>query len=323
MIDNWISLLPEKCDWCPLNCGADRANGKRGLCGADDKLLVARSDLHFWEEPPISGLQGGPKRGLGPGSGTVFFSNCNMKCIYCQNYKISGVSTEVIGKEVGLENLVAEMLKLQAKGAMNINFVTGSHYRSHIITAVRDAKSKGLSLPIVWNSSGYESIASIYALSSTVDVWLPDFKYGTDDIAKLFSYNKVSNYVETTLEAIDAMLSLSGKIKFDTYQDNLRMISGIIVRHLILPGHLDNSFKALKLLYQNFGNEIKYSIMNQYTPVMDSTLDVSKSHPELLKNVSNEEYEEVLDYADSLGIENYYWQNGTTADESFIPDFVN
>lgn len=321
MSGDWHNLLPDKCDWCPLMCGANRAAGASGLCGADDKLLIARCNLHFWEEPPISGTFGGPKRGQGPGSGTVFFSNCNMKCVYCQNYEISGISKNIKGKAVNLNELVNIFLDLQKKGAMNINIVTGTHYRSHIITALRIAKQQGLNIPIVWNTSGYETLASIYALSDVVDVWLPDFKYGDNNLCAQLSQNKISNYTDIALEAIDAMLSFIDKPQFDNFNENLRMTKGIIVRHMLLPGQLENSKKALNLLFTEFGNSIKYSIMNQYTPVLSKDSQYAKQFPELLETVSNNIYEELLDYADKLGIEDYYWQEGGTCSESFIPNW--
>lgn len=320
---SWNNLLPNHCDWCPHACGANRAEGQAGLCGADDKLYVARSSLHYWEEPPISGTIGGEKRGYGPGSGTIFFSNCNLKCFYCQNYKISGINKEILGKEVNSNQLSQMMLDLQNKGAMNINLVTGTHYRSHIISAVRLSKSQGLELPIVWNTSGYESLASIYALSNTVNIWLTDFKYASDELANSLSALRIKNYVEIALEALDAMLNFVDKPQFDNFNENLRMTKGIIVRHLLLPGHLDNSKQVLKMLFDEFGNSIKYSIMNQYTPVIDRKSKVAQSFPEFLCACNNEEYEELLDYADKLGIEDYYWQNGNTSSESFIPDWIN
>ena len=320
MANSWQNLIPDKCDWCPLECGANRASGLTGLCGANDNLYVARCALHYWEEPPISGIVGGPKRGLGPGSGTIFFSNCNMKCVYCQNKEISGVD-KIKGKETSLDELVNMMLDLQSQGAMNINLVTGSHYRSHLITAVRLARNKGLKLPVVWNTSGYESLASVYALNSTVDIWLTDFKYASNDLALELSGNKINNYVDIALESLEAMTSFCSEQKFDNFRENLQMTNGIIVRHMILPGHLDNSKDVLKMLYENFENSIKYSLMNQYTPVIDWSSEIAKSHPELLRQVSSKEYEEVLNFADSLGIEDYYWQNGETCSESFIPDW--
>lgn len=324
------SLNPVKCDFCPLTCGANRAAGESGLCGADDKMYVARVALHFWEEPPISGPISGPggkpanlpigdggkpanstsRPGGSGGSGTIFFSNCSMKCAYCQNHRIS---MEGVGREASVDDLVAMMQDLENQGAMNINFVTGTHYRTQIISAVRRAN---IGIPIVWNTSGYETMVSIAALSQVVDVWLPDFKYADDSLCEELSGNKVCNYSSVALEAIGAMLDFCESRKFDIFGENARMTRGIIVRHLLLPGHLDNSKAALKLLYENFGNEIKYSIMNQFTPVCSVA-----GHPELDKPASDADYEELLNYADNLGIEDYYWQQGGAVSESFIPEF--
>lgn len=319
MSKSWQNLLPSSCDWCPLMCGANRLESKCGLCGANDKLYVARAAAHYWEEPPISGTFGGPQRGTGLGSGTIFFSNCNMKCIYCQNYEISGVKRHVIGQEKSLDDLVQICLDMQNQGLMNINFVTGTHYRSHIITSVRGAKAQGLDIPIIWNSSGYETVASIYALADTVDVWLPDFKYADNDLAKDLSNNPIENYSEVAIQAIEAMLNLKPEHKFDNFNENLRMTQGVVVRHMLLPGHLDNSKKALAMLFENFGNEIKYSIMNQYTPVIDAKYAEEKNHTELLHTADSSDYDQLLDYADELGLKDYYWQQGPACSESFIP----
>lgn len=302
-------------------CGANRAAGKIGLCGADDKIYVARAALHFWEEPPISGLIGGLQRGQGPGSGTIFFSNCNMKCVYCQNYKISGISANKLGRQISINELVNMCLDLQKQGAMNINFVTPTHYRSHIISAVRIAKSIGLQIPIVWNTSGYESLASIYALNSIVDVWLTDFKYSDNLLAKKYSQNNIDNYLEVALDALDAMFDFCNKATFDNFNENLRMTSGLIVRHLLLPGEIENSKKVLSMLFERYENNIKYSIMNQYTPVINKDSKVAKKLPNLLHVPSAEEYEELLNFADDLGIKDYYWQDGQACTDSFIPEF--
>lgn len=318
MSNSWQNLLPSKCDWCPLVCGADRASGQQGKCCADDKLYIAKAQLHFWEEPPISGTIGGPKRGYGPGSGTLFFSNCNLKCVYCQNFEISGVKNKK-GKSIDIDQLVDEYLDLQNQGAMNINLVTAAHYRSHVISSLRAAKQNGLEIPIVWNSSGYESIASVYALGDLVDVWLPDFKYADNKLSHALSLNKITNYVQVALDAIEAMVELQPKCNFDTFNDNLRLVSGVVVRHMLLPGHLDNSKKALELLFQKFGNDIKYSIMNQYTPVITKDSPAGIMFPELLNTPLEQDYEDLLTFADELGIKDYYWQNGPACSESFIP----
>lgn len=266
---------------------------------------------------------GGPERGQGPGSGTIFFSNCSMKCAYCQNYKISGIfsNAAMIGKEILPAQLVEMMLDLQRQGAMNINFVTGTHYRSHIITAARAAREQGLTIPIVYNTSGYETVASISALASVVDVFLPDFKYSDNELCRELSINNISDYSQIAIDAISTMLDFCGEAKHDIFCGNARMTQGVVVRHLMLPGQLQNSKDALRMLYDNFSNEIKYSIMNQYTPVMDARSPVANQHPELFTTPDSKDYEELLDYADDLGIKDYFWQDGPACKESFIPDF--
>lgn len=241
-----------------------------------------------------------------------------MKCVYCQNHEISGVG-DCLGRSFEVDQLVDVFLSLQKHGAMNINLVTPTHYRSHLISAVRLARSQGLEIPIVWNSSGYETLASIYALGSTVDVWLPDFKYADNDLASKFSSNKIDDYCQVALDTIEAMLEFQPELLFDTYKDNLRLKAGVVVRHMLLPGHLDNSKRALELLFENFENQIKYSIMNQYTPVIDEDSDCAKNFPELLSAPSSDEYEQLLDFADGLGIKDYYWQDGPASSTSFIP----
>lgn len=298
-----MNHLAQNCDFCPIACGANRAAGEAGACGADGEMYIARAALHHWEEPVISGTAG---------SGTIFFSNCSMKCAYCQNHKIS---MEGVGKKSTVDDLVDMMRDLESQGAMNINFVTGTHYRTQIISAVRAAN---VNIPIVWNSSGYETVSSIAALSQVVDVWLPDFKYADDSLCKELSGNNISNYSSVALEAIATMLDFCPERKFDIFGETARMTRGIIVRQLLLPGHLDNSKRALKLLFDNFGNDVKYSIMNQFTPVCKVP-----GHPELDAPASEAEYEELLCYADDLGIEDYYWQQGGTVDESFIPEFYD
>ena len=242
--------------------------------------------------------------------------------MYCQNHKISGVGSQKLGSKTCPTDLVNMMLSLQNEGAMNINFVTGTHYRSHVISAVRKAREQELIIPIVWNSSGYETAMSVSALSQTVDVWMPDFKYADGNLAAKMSANpKLANYPEVAMEAIATMLDFCGEPKFDTFTENVRMTNGVLVRHMILPGHIKNSKDALSMLFAEFGNEIKYSIMNQYTPVIAKNSQTALDFPELLGTVSHSEYDEVLNYADNLGIKNYYWQQGPAASESFIPEF--
>ncbi len=293
------------CALCPRRCGARRGLGERGACGATDEVLVARAALHFWEEPPISGERG---------SGAIFFSHCPLKCSFCQN---SRISTGGWGRPVGVDGLMRSMLDLQAQGANNINFVTATHYAPVVVEAVRLARAAGLSIPIVYNTSGFELPEAVEGLSKTVDIWLPDFKYADSRLASLLS--KAPAYPSVALSAIERMVrcveDAGGRL---SDKDGL-MLRGVIVRHLVLPGQLDNSLKALELLWDRFGNSIEISVMNQYTP------PAGQEWPEGLaamgRPVTDEEYEAVLDRADELGFETMWWQQGGTVSESFVPEF--
>ena len=291
--------FPEKCNLCPRKCGAERKNGKTGFCGGGKEVKIARAALHLWEEPCISGESG---------SGTVFFSGCTMRCIFCQNREISRGEA---GKEVSLSRLGEIFLELQEKGANNINLVTPMHYAPHIISAIDIARKNGLSLPIVWNTGGWEIPEMIEEVKDYADIWLTDFKYFDNSLAEKFSYAK--NYRELALESLKKMVEQTGEPVFD---DNGMMKKGVIVRHLMLPGHLDDTKNVLRLLYKNFGDKIWISIMNQYTPLCSD-----ERFPELSRTVSDEEYDEAIDYACSLGIENAFVQEGGTVGESFIPPF--
>lgn len=290
----------EKCELCPRKCMIDR-NKSKGFCGQTNELVVARASLHMWEEPCISGSNG---------SGTVFFSGCNLKCVYCQNYSIS---TKNSGKQITIDRLAEIFLELQKKGALNINLVTPTHYVIQIIKALEIAKNKGLHIPIVYNSSGYESVETLKLLDGFIDIYLPDFKY-YDDIYSI-KYSNAPNYFNIASAAIKEMSRQVGKAKFD---DNGIMKKGIIVRHLLLPGLISDSKKILKYLYNTYKDDIYISIMNQYTP-----LPHVKKYKELNRKVSNEEYEELINYAIDLGITNGFIQEGETCLESFIPDFNN
>lgn len=297
-------LSTSPCNLCPRLCGAMRDEGKKGACGADGSMRIARAALHFWEEPPISGSSG---------SGTVFFGGCPLHCIYCQNAVIAKGD---IGREVSVERLAEICLELQVQGALNVNFVTPTHHSLAIIGAVEIARNRGLSIPIVWNTSGYERIDCIRALAGTVDVYLTDFKYADADAAARYSH--APDYPQIALDAIEAMLEQVGDTCFEEAQDSqVRMKRGIIVRHLVLPGHLDNSKRSMQMLFERFGDRVLYSIMNQYTPVISgAALD---RFPELGASVPTSEYEELLDFADALGIEDYFWQDGPADESSFIP----
>ncbi len=287
------------CTLCPRNCHVDRSQGQTGYCGMTDQLVVARAALHLWEEPCISGQQG---------SGTVFFSGCAMKCVYCQNYAIAQGLT---GKKISIERLYEIFLELQDKKAHNINLVTPSHYVPQIILAIDRAKRNGLRLPIVYNSSGYENTDTLRLLEGYVDIYLPDFKYQSKTIAQ--KYSNCADYFTYAAAAVKEMVHQVGKPTFD--KNNL-MTKGVIVRHLTLPGYLEDSKAVIKFLHETFGNTIWISIMNQYTP-----MQTTKSFPELNRKINKKEYEELIEYAVSLGVENGFIQEGETASESFIPAF--
>ena len=311
----------KSCNICPLNCKVIRNKKTSGRCGANSVCYVAYSGLHYWEEPPISGTHTKTNNSQGPGSGAIFFSNCSLKCVFCQNYKISGINTNNAGKPTTIEDLALVMLDLQNLGAMNINLVTGTHYIYTILPAVKLSKKQGLSIPVIWNSSGYETIESIDLISEIIDVWLPDFKFGDNKLGFELTYNNIENYSDVAICAIKQMVEYKHEINFDTYRDNSRIISGAVVRHLLLPGNLYNSLRALKILFDNFKNNIKYSIMNQYTPVIDKSVSARLNHEELNDTVDKKDYEYLLDYADFLGIKDYYWQQEGTSSTKFIPDF--
>lgn len=284
---------------CPRECKADRYHGIKGYCKADDTLVVARAALHMWEEPCISGEEG---------SGAVFFSNCAMGCVFCQNKEIADGRA---GKTITVERLAEIYLELQEKGANNINLVTPSHYVLQIMDSITIARKKGLHLPIVYNCSGYEKVETIRMLEGYVDIYLPDYKYKNPELAK--KYSKVLNYDRVTNLAIQEMVRQVGEAKFN---DKGMMIRGVIVRHLILPGQTKDSMDIIKYLYETYQDSIYISIMNQFTP-----LDTLQEYTELRRKVTVEEYDKVVDYAIDLGVENGFIQEGETADESFIPAF--
>lgn len=289
----------EKCSLCPRMCGTDRAAGQKGFCGGGNLVRVARAALHYWEEPCISGESG---------SGTVFFSGCTMRCVFCQNKEIS---RSEVGKEITIERLAEIYLELAAKGANNINLVTPMHYAPQITAALDIARKNGLTLPIVWNTGGWERRESIAAVRDYADIWLSDFKYFDSSLGE--SLSKAPNYFSVAAAALDQMVKQTCEPVFD---ENDMMRRGVIVRHLMLPGHLDDTKNVLRFLYENYGDSIWISIMNQYTPMC------SDPHfPELSRTVSDEEYNEAIDFACELGIENAFVQEGGTVGESFIPPF--
>lgn len=287
------------CTLCPRECHVDRIDGKKGYCRETEELVVARAALHFWEEPCISGEEG---------SGTVFFSGCAMGCVYCQNYNIAH---GIAGKKITNERLSDIFLELWQKGSNNINLVTPSHYVPQIIEAVERARKKGLPLPIVYNCSGYEKTETLQLLEGYVDIYLPDLKYMDPEPA--IKYSNCGDYFQYAAEAIKEMVRQVGIPEFD---ERGIMRKGVIVRHLTLPGYLQDSKNIIKYLYDTFGDNIYISIMNQYTP-----LPAIEQYPELNRRITKEEYEELVDYAIDLGVENGFIQEGETASESFIPEF--
>ena len=287
------------CNLCPRECGADRGSGKLGVCGVTDGIFLARAALHMWEEPCISGEDG---------SGTVFFSGCPLRCVYCQNHDIAKAGVQ---KEVSRERLAEIFLELQEKGANNINLVTPTHYTPEIVWAVKNAKEKGLVLPIVYNCSGYEKIETLKLLDGIVDIYLTDFKYMESEIAE--KYSRAKDYPEIAKKALKEMVRQTRDAQFR--EDGI-MQRGVIVRHLLLPGYLENAKKVVKYVYETYGDNVFLSLMNQYTP-----LPYVEKYPEINRRVTEEEYEELVDYAIALGVENGFVQEGETAEESFIPDF--
>ncbi len=297
-----MEITNSPCNLCPRNCMAERDKGQKGYCLSDNKIIVARAALHMWEEPCISGVTG---------SGTVFFSGCNLRCIYCQNYEIAAA---VKGREVSGLQLSEIFLALENQGAANINLVTPDHYVPEIIEAVLDARKKGLTLPIVYNGSGYEKPEVIKSLKEIVDIFLTDFKYMQEDLAERFSH--APDYPEVAKSALEAMVEIVGEPVFDK---NGMMQKGVIVRHLLLPGHKKNAKEVIRYVYENYGDRVYISLMNQYTPF--ERLKEREDCKELCRRVTKREYENVLDYMIGLGVKNAFIQEGDTAKESFIPDF--
>lgn len=289
--------LLKMCEICPRKCGINRYE-KPGVCGATNKIKLAYYSLHMWEEPVISGSRG---------SGTIFFSNCNLKCIYCQNKQIS---TGGYGKYISNKKLGEIMIELQNMGAHNINLVTPTHYIPQIAFVLQKIKDNSLNIPIVYNTSSYENVGSLMMMKNLVDVYLADLKYFDDQLA--FNYSGCRDYFETATMAIDEMYRQVGLPQFDK---NGLIKSGLIVRILVLPGHVEDAKKIIRYLYDTYGNNIFMSIMNQYTPVNTCIYN------NLNRRLSDEEYDEVIKYALELGVKNAFIQEGDTADDSFIPNF--
>lgn len=299
----------DHCTLCPRRCGAARSTGARGVCGATAELRVARSALHFWEEPPISGERG---------SGAIFFAGCPLRCVYCQNHEIS---QEGFGLAVSTQRLAKMMLELEGQGALNINLVTPLHFAPHIADAVRLARSEGLTIPTLCNTSGYELVDVVRTMGDVIDVWLTDFKYADSALARRLS--GAPDYPQVAADALAAMLDLlrdrGGRKALPDGEDGMpgALQQGIVVRHLVLPGHADDSCTVLDRVWELCGNEVDLSVMNQYTP----NERMRRGGGVLSRAVTEEEYELVLDHADDLGFERLWWQQGGTVSESFVPTF--
>ena len=292
--------LYKNCRLCPRACGADRTAGKTGFCGMSASLYVSRASLHMWEEPPISGERG---------SGTVFFAGCPLGCVFCQNAEISH---EKHGKEISTERLAEIFLELQEKGAHNINLVTATHYTPHVTEALDIAKRSGLNIPVVYNCGGYESVETLRMLRGYVDIYLPDFKYMSPELAAKYSLCK--GYPERAKEALSEMIAQTGAPVFD---ESGMLLRGTVVRHLVLPGCVKDSIDVIKYLHETYGNDIYISIMSQYTP----SERLRARFPELARKLTKYEYGKVVRFATEIGVEKGFTQYGEAAAESFIPSF--
>lgn len=288
------------CTLCPRLCHADRVHGKSGVCHvAGESVMLSRAALHFWEEPCISGKRG---------SGTVFFSGCNLRCVFCQNREIRDAR---VGKEVTRHRLSEIFLELEKKGAHNINLVTPTHYADAAAEALREARKNGLSIPTVYNTGGYECPETLKAIEDVTDVFLTDFKYSDSALAGRFS--NAPDYPERAAEALKEMVREKGEAVFD--EDGI-MIRGVIVRILLLPGHVKDACRTVDTIYERYGDTVFFSLMSQYTP-MGKFPDI----PELERKVTKREYERFIDHVLMCGIKNAFIQEGGTASESFIPAF--
>ncbi|MCR4618240.1 MAG: radical SAM protein [Lachnospiraceae bacterium] len=296
-----------RCTLCPRNCKVNRNIGEIGFCGQTAEIRAARAALHFWEEPVLSGKNG---------SGAVFFSGCNLRCVFCQNYNIA---LGDVGKGISDDRLTEIFFELKEKGAHNINLVTGTPYIPQIKKALEKAKSEHLDIPVIFNCGGYENVSSIKELEGLVDIYLPDMKYFSSELSA--RYSAAPDYFERACEALSEMFRQVGTPVIGA---NGLMEKGIIVRHLLLPGCTKDAKKILRYLYETYKDDIYISIMNQYTPmshIADPAGALYGKYPELTRKVTPEEYDRVVNFAIELGIEKAFVQDGETAEESFIPAF--
>lgn len=293
----------KECTLCPRNCHANRLEGKRGYCGQTARLRAGRAALHFWEEPCISGEKG---------SGTVFFSGCVLRCLFCQNRTIAESQA---GKEISVERLAEVFLELQEKGANNINLVTPTHFVPQIAAALERAKAGGMVIPVVYNTGSYEKVETLRIMDGLVDIYLPDLKYVSARLGE--RYSNAPDYFQAASAAIREMVRQVGDPVLEKGPDGQELMKkGVIVRHLLLPGCGADSRKVIRYLYETYGDSIFISIMNQYTP-MGQFVD----KPELNRRITPREYDRIVDYALQIGVEKGFIQEGETASESFIPSF--
>jgi len=293
----------QSCELCPRNCRVNRLEGEIGYCGESSDIYVARAALHHWEEPCISGDRG---------SGTVFFTGCNMRCVFCQNYKISSNRDGVHqGQKVSIEQLSEIFLKLEKQGAHNINLVTPTHYAVQVKEAIMLAKEKGIRIPFVYNSSGYEKVETLQTLDGLIDIYLPDFKYMDEERAK-----KYSGAPDYPLRAKAAIAEMVRQVGEPVFQDGI-MIKGVIARHLVMPDANKDAKQIIRYLSETYGETIFISILNQYTPISEQL----KHYPEINQRVSMAQYERCVDFAERLGVANAYVQENSAVGEEFIPSF--
>ena len=289
----------ENCLLCPRKCGINRSTGQTGVCGVSSEIKVARAALHYWEEPCISGKRG---------SGAVFFSGCSLHCVFCQNREISDGKA---GKLISKERLSDIFMELADKGANNINLVTPGQYIPDIVWAVNDAKSRGMKLPIIYNTSGYENVTELKLLEGIVDVYLPDFKYMDSTLSA--RYSRAKDYPSVAKQALSEMVRQQPDVVIDDATGLIQ--KGVIVRQLLLPGHVNDAKAVLKYLYDTYHDHVYISMMSQFTPI------ALKDYPEINRTVTGREYERLVDYALEIGITNAFIQEGDVAKDSFIPAF--
>lgn len=289
----------ENCLLCPRKCGINRSTGQTGVCGVSSEIKVARAALHYWEEPCISGKRG---------SGAVFFSGCSLHCVFCQNREISDGKE---GKVISKERLSDIFIELAGKGANNINLVTPGQHIPDIVWAVNDAKSRGMKLPIIYNTSGYENVTELKLLEGIVDVYLPDFKYMDSTLSA--RYSRAKDYPSVAKQALSEMVRQQPDVVIDDATGLIQ--KGVIVRQLLLPGHVNDAKAVLKYLYDTYHDHVYISMMSQFTPI------ALKDYPEINRTVTKREYERLVNYALEIGITNAFIQEGDVAKDSFIPAF--